>query len=115
MGTSVTLALARATFDDFLSESNQNLKSNYLTFPNLETVVLEEESNLNSGDLKEKYPDWNLIYYEFSNVGFNKKMNQALLYYSYHAGPGAAGGVYLVYKKKRGKWKKRKVIPAWAS
>jgi len=107
--------LGKSTFDNFLIASEQVLKTEYFSNTNQNIILLDSQYSTDRGVLIEKYPNWNLIIYEFSNIGFNEEMTQAILYYGYNAGAASAGGVYLIYEKKRGKWKKRKLIPAWAS
>ena len=61
------------------------------------------------------YPNWNHSILEFSNIGFNEEKNQAFVYYGFDSGSGVGGGFYIIFEKKKGKWKNKAVIPAWAA
>ena len=48
------------------------------------------------------------------NIGFNEAKTQAMVYYAYYDGV-VGGGIYIIYEKKKSKWKQVKVIPSWAA
>jgi hypothetical protein len=57
----------------------------------------------------------NIYYYQFSRVGFNAAMSQALVYSEYSC-PGTCGqGEYLLLSKYEGEWRVVKKYPVWFS
>jgi hypothetical protein len=84
-------------------------------FDGIKVVILKEDSIPGRNMLSTKYPDWILSILEFSRVGFNESKDQAIVYYGFDSGPGVGGGCYLVFEKKRNKWKQKGFIPAWAA
>jgi hypothetical protein len=107
--------LDRLTFEDFVIKCQDDLKFNIDTIDNLQTVIVDKSSFKSVGDLYKLYPNFHLGLIELTNVGFNPTRTQALVYYGYQGGPMTGGGVYIVYIKKRTRWKVAKAIGAWAS
>lgn len=67
-------------------------------------------------DVISKYPNWNRILYKVSNIGYNEKKTQAILYYSFkYYNTNNYGASFLVFKKKGERWKLKKIIPVTAS
>lgn len=107
--------LDKQTFLDFVSKSRENVHFENVNIDKIEFVVFTKDSVPKYEELILQYPHWVFSILEFSNIGFNDENNQALIYYSFNSGAGVGGGFYLVYEKKRKKWKQKGFIPAWAS
>ncbi len=106
--------LDRDMFLDFIKENRKELDIRYIEKLDYNTVFLDKEKGYDRKQLLAKYPDWNLSILEFSNIGFNEEKTLALVYYGFDS-EGVGGGAYLIYKRKRGKWKLQKIIPSWSS
>jgi hypothetical protein len=107
--------LDRLTFEDFVIKSQEDLIFSIDTIANLQTVLLDKSSFKNLGDLYKLYPNLYLGLLELTNVGFNPTRTQAFVYYGYQGGPMTGGGIYVVYIKKKTRWKVAKTIGVWAS
>ena len=107
--------LEEQTFIDFIEKNPALLNKEKFNFVGFNVVLLKNDMIPNRTESLEKYPDWVFSILEFSNIGFNDDMSQALLYYGFESGPMAGGGCYLIYEKKRRKWKQKGFIPAWAA
>lgn len=101
-------------FLDFIKENREELDIGHIEKLDYNIVFLDKEKVYDRKQLLAKYPDWNLSILEFSNIGFNKEKNQAIVYYGFESVSGVGGGTYLVYKKKGKKWKLKKIIPSWS-
>ena len=64
--------------------------------------------------LAEKYPG-SSGYLLFSRVGFNRTLDQAVIYVGQVAGPLMGSGSYYLLEKQNGEWKILKVIGIWIS
>lgn len=106
--------LHRPTFEDFVTKIQDDLKFSIDTIDNVQTVILDKSSFTSMSDLYKLYPNLHLGLVELSNVGFNPARTQALVYYGYQGGPMTGGGVYVIYNKKKSRWKVGKTIGAWA-
>jgi len=107
--------LEKETFNNFLVKNVTNINLKNEDFSRENMVTISHNQSTHRKDLLVKYPNWNTWILEFSKVGFNQDMNQALLYYGFDGGPGIGGGIYIILKKKRNKWKIVETVPAWAS
>ena len=116
-------------FVDFIKMNQEGLNIEYFVKMNQEgiensnysdvnIVIINQEQSKNREELLTRYPNWawNLLILEFSNIGFNENKTQALVYYGFDGGGyGIGGGFYIIFEKKRGKWKRKGVMPAWAA
>jgi hypothetical protein len=107
--------LDRQTFLDFINKAQEDVQFEGISIPNFEIVTLKRDSIPKHKELILKYPYWIHSILEFSNIGFNEEKDQALIYYGFNSGSGVGGGVYIVFEKKKKKWKEKAVIPAWAA
>jgi len=107
--------LDQKTFSDFIEKNQSSSQIAQFDFPGIEMVMLNSESPTNRRELQSKYPKWIPSILEVSNIGFNEPKTQALVYYGFDSGPGVGGGIYIVFEKKRRKWKQQILIPAWAT
>lgn len=107
--------LDKQTFLDFINKAQENVQFEKISIPNFEFIALKRDSVPKHNELILKYPYWVYSILEFSNIGFNEEKDQALVYYGFNSGPGVGGGVYIVFEKKKNKWKEKAVIPAWAA
>lgn len=107
--------LDKQTFLDFINKNQMRVQFENIHIPNIEFVVFKKDSVPKHDELILSYPYWIFSILEFSNIGFNKEHDQALVYYSFNSGAGVGGSFYMVYEKKRKKWKQKGFIPAWAS
>ena len=103
------------TFEEFVKKAGNELTFDSLLVQRTPFIVLHTEYEEIKRDLASIYPDWNGIYViELSPIGFNETKTQAMIYYGYFGYYGG-GGIYLIYKRKKKKWKRVCLIPAWAS
>ena len=102
------------TLEDFAIKKKEPFESEYFNVPGLELRIFEEDSLPSWEEIYDTYPNAILHYYRFTKIGFNKEKTQAIFYYGYVFG-GLGGGGYLVYNKKRKKWKFKEYIPVWAA
>lgn len=107
--------LDKHMFLDFVKKNEKILNTKHLEELNYDIVFLDKEKVYDRKQLLSNYPNWNLSILEFSNIGFNKKRNLALVYYGFDSVGGVGGGAYLIYKRRGGKWKLKKIIPSWSS
>jgi hypothetical protein len=107
--------LDKQTFVDFVEKSQQKLNTENIRYPDAEVVVFRKELMPDNRELYNRYPNWNGAVLEFSNVGVNKEKNQGLVYYGFSSGKEVGGGIYIIYERKKKKWKRKMVIPAWAA
>lgn len=106
--------LDKYMFLDFIKENKKSLDTRYIEELDYNIIFLDKKGDYDREQLLAKYPDWNLYLLEFSNIGFNKEKNQAMIYYGFESMSVVGGGVYLIYKKKGKKWKLRKIISSWS-
>lgn len=111
--------LSYETFMDFIYKNNKRaqidsvtIKS--ITIKNTEIVMLKKMVALDIKDIYSSYPNWNLSFLEFSNIGFDVCGKQAMVYYGFSSGPIGAG-LYIIYQKKRIKWRRKKIIAVWSA
>ena len=107
--------LEKQTFINFIEKNPSTLNKDMFDIPGFNVVILKNDMIPSRAELIEKYPDWIFSILAFSNIGFNEDKSQALVYYSFDSGSMAAGGIYLLYEKKRRKWKQKGFMPSWAS
>jgi hypothetical protein len=103
------------TFINFIHQNKLDLQSEKIGISGVKVVILENESIPRWSEIISKYPNWIFSIIEFSNIGFNEAKDQALVYYGFDSGPGVGGGFYVVFEKKKRKWKQKGIIPAWAA
>ena len=104
-------ATSRETFEDYRSIDGQpinltnrfSLRRKYILISNQEAKSYFENSE--SANLLEKYPESSGRITMLSRVGFNKKMNEALVYAWAYCGGDCGGGGYYLLRKEDGVWK----------
>lgn len=107
--------LSEEVFNDFCIKNQIDFKLEEFYTPKFRLVIFSKDSILNQEQFADKYPKWNHVIIELSNIGFNNRKNEAMVYYGQNIGSRAAGGVYVIYKLKKGKWKQKKIIPSWST
>ena len=107
--------LDEETFIDFIKKNQEGLQMGSDRFTAIDIVMVNQEQSKSRKELLTTYPNWNGSILEFSNIGFNGERDQAFVYYGFNSGPGVGGGIYIVFEKKKNKWKCKAVIPAWAA
>ena len=103
------------TFVDFLKKNKDSFHIENNKYLNVDIVIVSQEQSKNRKELLVMYPNWNGSILEFSNIGFNERKDQAFVYYGFDSGAGTGGGFYIIFEKKKNKWKQKVVIPAWAA
>jgi hypothetical protein len=104
-------ATSRETFEDYrlidgqpINVTNRfSLRRKYILISNQEAKSYFESSK--SPNVLEKYPGSNGRITMLSRVGFNKKMNEALVYAWGYCGGDCGGGGYYLLRKEDGFWK----------
>ena len=84
-------SLDKQAFEDFLEKRKVNLQLKPNEFSDVKIIIIDKEQIENRKELFDLHPNWNGSILEFSNIGFNKKKDQAILYYAFSFGPGAGG------------------------
>ena len=113
-------ALSQETIEDYRIKNNEShqLKDNFSLKVKHVLVQREElEQFLKEGRWEEfykKYPD-SRGFISFSRVGFNREMNEALVYFEHWCGGLCGSGIYLQLKKEDEGWRVFKVERAWIS
>jgi hypothetical protein len=112
--------LKSVTFMDFVSNNQQGAELDTTAVENIkikgvEIVVFKRIAELDIKGIHSRYPNWNLFFLEFSNIGLDSNGKQAMVYYGFDSGPGVGAGIYIIYKKKKRKWKRKKIIAAWSA
>lgn len=107
--------LNKQTFYGFVKNIQDDLHLDMHKFTDIDVVLIDKDSIPKRIDLINLYPAWIHSMIEFSNIGYNDNRDQALVYYGFDSGPGVSGGIYLIFERKRNKWKIKKVIPSWAA
>jgi len=103
------------TFNDFIENNNSAFGLDTPDIKNLKIIMFKREDFKGWDSFIKSFPDYSIGLLEFSNVGFNGTKTQAIIYYGYRSAPLVGGGVYVIYERKKTKWKIRKKIGAWAS
>lgn len=109
-----TAAIANETFEDYklvdsqpLDISNRfSLNRKYILISNQEAKSYFENSNAVLS-LRNKYPDSSGRILMLSRVGFNKKLDEALVHVWAYCGGDCGGGGYYLLRKENGVWKVR--------
>lgn len=115
------LGLSKETLDNFLMNNDItyplyksfNLKVNYIFINKQELRDLFKNHN-GWDEFYKKYPDSQGIL-TLSKVGFNKKLNQSLIYYGNQSNWLAGTGYLVFLTKKNNIWKIKKEIMIWIS
>jgi hypothetical protein len=93
---------------------NINLIVNLITEEDLIPIRRKEKADLGESykaAFREKFSTENLI--SFSRVGFNRKMNQALIQVGYSCGTTCGESNYIVLSKKNNRWIITKKLMTW--
>ena len=106
--------LEKGTFDNYILKQGSELGFDSIKLIDATALLINIDTCLNAKQLLSTYPTWDHYFYELSSVGFNDKRTQAIVYYGY-SGLSIGGGIYIIYQKKKNKWRELKTIPAWAS
>jgi len=102
------------TFKDLVDNNKSTLNLDSFKELNFDVNFINHDNIPDSSTLLKEFPNWNLMILEFSNVGFNKEKNQAIVYYGFSS-INEGGGAYFILKKKCKKWKIKKVLPLWST
>lgn len=113
--------ISKDTIDNYLARNEQSTVLSPDMDLGVKYILLSEEelhsisSQPNWGEvLNEKYPGTN-GYIIFSHVGFNKSLDQALIYVGNVGGPLMGSGSYYLMEKKNGEWVMIQQIMTWIS
>ena len=114
-------SISKETLDSYIARNAQpsqlspdmNLGMDYVL---LSTNKLSSIMSQNDGwtVFNEIYPNSH-GYTEFSRVGFNNSLDQAVLYVGNMAGPLMGAGFYYLMEKKSGEWVIKEQVMAWIS
>lgn len=107
--------LSKEVFNDFYIKNQNDFKLQEFYSSNFELIILSKDSILSYEQMADKFPNWNHVIIELSNIGFNKRKNEAMVYFGQHFGSRSGGGIFIIYKLKKGKWNQKKIIPSWSS
>jgi hypothetical protein len=113
--------VSKATIDNYIERKTQpaqlspdmNLGMAYTLLSQQELAKITSQPNWNE-ILAEKYPGSN-GYLIFSHAGFNRTLDQAVIYVGQVAGPMMGSGSYYLLEKQNGEWKIKKEIGVWIS
>jgi hypothetical protein len=92
---------------------DMDLGIDYVLMSEDELAKISRQPNWNQ-ELVEKYPGSN-GYLIFSHVGFNKSLDQAVVYVGRVAGPLMGAGYYYLLEKQAGGWAIKKEVMVWIS
>jgi hypothetical protein len=93
-----------------------SLNVSLITEEDLIPIRRKEKADLGESykaTFKEKFSTENLI--SFSRVGFNRKMNQALIQVGYSCGTTCGESNYIILSKKNNRWIIKKKLMTWIS
>ena len=110
--TTIQSYVERNTQAEPLSTDMQ-LGSEYVLLSQVELAQITRQPNWHE-ILAEKYPG-SSGYLIFSRVGFNRTLDQAVIYVGEVAGPLMGSGSYYLLEKQTGEWKVKKEIMVWIS
>jgi hypothetical protein len=113
--------ISKATIDSYAERNahpnqlspDMQLGVEYTLLSQEELAKISSQPNWNE-ILAEKYPG-SSGYLIFSRVGFNRTLDQAVIYVGQVAGPLMGSGSYYLLEKQNGEWKIIKVIGIWIS
>lgn len=113
--------ISKATIDNYIERNTQpaqlspdmNLGVEYTLLSQQELANITRQPNWHE-ILAEKYPGSN-GYFIFSHVGFNRTLDQAVIYVGQVAGPLMGSGSYYLLEKQNEEWKVKKEIGVWIS
>jgi len=92
---------------------DMDLGMDYVLMDSEELAKITRQPNWNQ-DLIEKYPGSN-GYLIFSHVGFNRSLDQAVIYVGNVAGPLMGSGSYYLLEKQNGTWTIKEETMVWIS
>lgn len=92
---------------------DMDLGVDYVLMNSEELAKITRQPNWNQG-LVEKYPGSN-GYLIFSHVGFNRSLDQAVIYVGNVAGPLMGSGSYYLLEKQNGTWTIKEETMVWIS
>lgn len=129
-GTLMDEQINAAAVDGAGSDTTASYKANNLSpsslrepLSDLPRVLIWTEKDGKS-ITRNKYYDMDLFFKKhphsrgilsFSNIGFSKDRQQALVYFSYYCGSLCAGGSFMILQKKNGKWGVVRENQLWVS
>jgi hypothetical protein len=113
--------ISKATIDSYIARNtlpaqlspDMNLGMDYILLSQDDLAKITRQPNWNE-ILAEKYPGSN-GYLIFSHAGFNRTLDQAVIYVGQVAGPLMGSGSYYLLEKQNGEWKIKKEIGVWIS
>jgi hypothetical protein len=113
--------ISKETMDSFVERNTQpsqlspdmQLGVEYVLLSEAELAEISSQANWHEV-LREKYPG-SESYTIFSRVGFNKSLNQAVLYVGDVAGPLMGAGYYYLLEKQNEEWTIKEQIMVWIS
>ncbi len=113
--------ISKATMDSYVERNRRSsqlspdmdLGVDYVLLSQNEVAKISSQPNWNEL-LAEKYPG-SYGYLIFSRVGFNRTLDQAVIYVGQVIGPLMGSGSYYLLEKKNGEWKIKKEIGVWIS
>lgn len=112
--------IANEVIEDF-STKNKLPRTLHSRFSVKVPYTLLNKEDLNSifqqsngwSEFLRRYPKQSLL--EFSGIGFNPEMNQALVYTSTESGGKSGSGYYVLLTKENGNWSIKYKFEAWTS
>jgi hypothetical protein len=113
--------ISKSTIDSYVERNTQpsqlsptmDIGTDYILLSQDELTKISSQPNWNEL-LVEKYPGSN-GYLIFSRVGFNRTLDQAVLYVGQVAGPLMGSGSYYLLEKRNDEWEIKKEIGVWIS
>ena len=113
--------ISNATIDNFVERNSPpsqlspdlQLGVEYILLSREELVEISSQGNWHE-ILQERYPGSN-GYVIFSRVGFNRTLDQAVLYVGEVAGPLMGAGHYYLLEKQNGEWMIKEQTMVWIS
>jgi len=114
--------LKKETFDNFRT-NNEKADSIKNYFSNNLNVIILTKTDIDS-IFFEKNSDWEAFYKKngqtqgllsFSNIGFDKEHQQALLYYGNQSDWLEGDGYFILFEKISGKWIEKSSFMSWIS
>lgn len=102
----------KSTYENFVDNLDKEIVLHDLK--TLDTpFIIDQAVYKDYSEIFSKHANIQII--EISNIGYSEDKTQAFIYFGKIQGAMSAGGVYLVYEKKKAKWRKKKIVGAWAT